>query len=121
MSAPERVYFFATCLIDLLYPKAGLAGMQLIRRAGVEVVFPEAVHQKTDVSQFHSINRQTGRQEAVQCTQHESVTTQRDDHVRLANFTLPVTLLQLCHRATRGVRLAGYKMYFPVSFHCCVL
>jgi len=41
MSAPERVYFFATCLIDLLYPKAGLAGMQLIRRAGVEVVFPD--------------------------------------------------------------------------------
>jgi len=40
MSAPQRVYFFATCLIDLLYPKAGLAGMQLIRQAGVEVVFP---------------------------------------------------------------------------------
>ena len=40
MSAPDKVYFFATCLIDLLYPKAGLAGMQLIRRAGVEVVFP---------------------------------------------------------------------------------
>lgn len=41
MPAPERAYFFATCLIDLLYPKAGLAGMQLIRRAGVEVIFPE--------------------------------------------------------------------------------
>ncbi len=42
MSAPDKVYFFATCLIDLLYPKAGLAGMQLIRRAGVEVLFPDA-------------------------------------------------------------------------------
>jgi L-lactate dehydrogenase complex protein LldE len=41
MPAPESVYFFATCLIDLLYPKAGLAGMQLLKRAGVEVVFPE--------------------------------------------------------------------------------
>jgi L-lactate dehydrogenase complex protein LldE len=40
MPAPEHVYFFATCLVDLLYPKAGLAGMQLIRRAGVEVIFP---------------------------------------------------------------------------------
>ena len=41
MSAPDKVYFFATCLIDLLYPKAGLAGMQLIRRAGVDVIFPD--------------------------------------------------------------------------------
>jgi len=41
MQAPERAYFFATCLIDLLYPNAGLAGMQLLRRAGVEVLFPE--------------------------------------------------------------------------------
>ncbi len=41
MPAPDKVYFFATCLIDLLYPKAGLAGMQLLRRAGVEVVFPK--------------------------------------------------------------------------------
>ena len=40
MQAPERAYFFATCLIDLLYPNAGLAGMQLLRRAGVEVLFP---------------------------------------------------------------------------------
>ena len=40
MPIPEHVYFFATCLIDLLYPKAGLAGMQLIKRAGVDVIFP---------------------------------------------------------------------------------
>jgi len=39
---PESVYFFATCLIDLLYPKAGLAGMQLIRREGVKVIFPRS-------------------------------------------------------------------------------
>jgi L-lactate dehydrogenase complex protein LldE len=37
---PSAVYFFATCLVDLLYPRAGLAGMQLLRRAGLEVVFP---------------------------------------------------------------------------------
>lgn len=38
---PEKVYFFATCLMDLLYPEAGLAGMQLMRREGVEVIFPQ--------------------------------------------------------------------------------
>lgn len=38
---PSRVYYFATCLIDLLYPRAGLAGMQLLRRAGVDVRFPQ--------------------------------------------------------------------------------
>jgi L-lactate dehydrogenase complex protein LldE len=41
LNKPHSVYFFATCLVDLLYPKAGLAGMQLLRREGVDVVFPE--------------------------------------------------------------------------------
>lgn len=41
MSPPTTIYFFGTCLIDLLYPKAGLAGMQLIRNAGVRVIYPE--------------------------------------------------------------------------------
>ena len=38
---PERVYFFGTCLIDLFFPEAGLAGMELIRRAGVEVLYTQ--------------------------------------------------------------------------------
>lgn len=38
---PERVYFFGTCLVDILYPEAGLAGMQLIRREGVDVIYPQ--------------------------------------------------------------------------------
>ncbi len=37
---PDRVYFFGTCLIDSLYPQAGLAAMRLIEAQGVEVVFP---------------------------------------------------------------------------------
>jgi L-lactate dehydrogenase complex protein LldE len=40
MNKPSTIYFFGTCLVDLLYPRAGLAGMQLIRREGVEVIFP---------------------------------------------------------------------------------
>ena len=38
---PQSVYFFGTCLIDLLYPEAGLAGMELIQREGVKVIFPQ--------------------------------------------------------------------------------
>lgn len=37
---PDQVYFLGTCLIDLLFPQAGLAAMELLRRAGCEVVFP---------------------------------------------------------------------------------
>jgi L-lactate dehydrogenase complex protein LldE len=40
MARPTTVYYFGTCLVDLLYPAAGLAGMQLLRRAGLDVVFP---------------------------------------------------------------------------------
>lgn len=41
MPTPETVYYFGTCLIDLLYPKAGLAGMQLLQAAGVQVIYPQ--------------------------------------------------------------------------------
>jgi L-lactate dehydrogenase complex protein LldE len=39
-SKPSRVYFFGTCLIDAVYPDAGLAAIRLIEREGVRVVFP---------------------------------------------------------------------------------
>lgn len=37
---PDTVYYFGTCLIDMLYPRAGMAGLNLIRREGVKVIFP---------------------------------------------------------------------------------
>ena len=37
---PKKVYFYGTCLVDLFFPDAGMAGIQLLRQAGVEVVFP---------------------------------------------------------------------------------
>jgi L-lactate dehydrogenase complex protein LldE len=38
--SPATVYFMGTCLVDLFYPEVGLAGMELIRRAGVRVIYP---------------------------------------------------------------------------------
>ena len=40
MARPDTVYFFGTCLIDLFYPGAGMAGMELLKQAGMRVVFP---------------------------------------------------------------------------------
>ncbi len=37
---PEKVYYFGTCLMDSIYPEAGLAGLKLIQREGVQVIFP---------------------------------------------------------------------------------
>ncbi len=37
---PDKVYFFGTCLVDLFYPQAGMAGMALLRREGLQVVYP---------------------------------------------------------------------------------
>jgi L-lactate dehydrogenase complex protein LldE len=39
-SRPQAVQFFGTCLVDLFYPRVGLAGMALIRRAGIRVEYP---------------------------------------------------------------------------------
>lgn len=39
---PRRVYFFATCVVDLMAPQAGMDAISLIRDAGIEVEFPDA-------------------------------------------------------------------------------
>ncbi|MCM0613061.1 (Fe-S)-binding protein [Marinobacter sediminum] len=38
---PSKVYFYGTCLVDMFYPDAGMAGIQLLEREGIEVIFPE--------------------------------------------------------------------------------
>jgi L-lactate dehydrogenase complex protein LldE len=37
---PQRVYFFATCVVDLMAPQAGVDAIALIQAAGIEVDFP---------------------------------------------------------------------------------
>jgi L-lactate dehydrogenase complex protein LldE len=37
---PNTVYYFGTCLMDMFYPEAGMAGIRLIQREGVRVIFP---------------------------------------------------------------------------------
>jgi L-lactate dehydrogenase complex protein LldE len=39
---PRRVYFFSTCLVDLMAPQAGMDAIELIRAGGIEVEFPPA-------------------------------------------------------------------------------
>ncbi|MCZ6472789.1 MAG: (Fe-S)-binding protein [SAR324 cluster bacterium] len=41
-SKPEQVYFFGTCLVDTIYPEAGLAAVELMEREGVQVIYPMA-------------------------------------------------------------------------------
>jgi L-lactate dehydrogenase complex protein LldE len=37
---PSEAYVFGTCLMDLFYPQAGLAAVELMEREGVRVIFP---------------------------------------------------------------------------------
>lgn len=41
-SKPNAVYFFGTCLIDLIYPQAGVSAVQLLQHAGLKVIYPPA-------------------------------------------------------------------------------
>ena len=36
----QEVYFYATCLVDLFFPDAGMAGIELLQEAGLRVIFP---------------------------------------------------------------------------------
>ena len=38
---PSRVYFFSTCVVDLMAPGAGLDAIALVRDAGIDVIFPQ--------------------------------------------------------------------------------
>jgi len=40
MKIPDNIYFYGTCLVDLIYPQTGVAAMELIKAAGVNVIFP---------------------------------------------------------------------------------
>ena len=42
MTQPKRVALCVTCLVDQVVPEIGVATVQLLRRAGYEVDFPEA-------------------------------------------------------------------------------
>jgi len=37
----QKVYFFGTCLMDAIYPDAGMAAIRLLESQGLDVVFPE--------------------------------------------------------------------------------
>ncbi len=37
----SEVYFFGTCLIDLVYPQAGMSGIKLLEREGINVIYPQ--------------------------------------------------------------------------------
>jgi L-lactate dehydrogenase complex protein LldE len=37
---PDKVYYFGTCLMDMFYPAAGIAGIKLIQSQRVNVIFP---------------------------------------------------------------------------------
>lgn len=39
---PQQVYFFATCVVDLMAPQAGMDAISVIRDAGIRVEFPQA-------------------------------------------------------------------------------
>lgn len=38
---PEAVYFYATCLVDMFVPEAGLDAITLLEREGIRVIFPD--------------------------------------------------------------------------------
>lgn len=41
VTPPRRVALFVTCMVDMLYPAVGMATVDLLEQAGIEVVFPE--------------------------------------------------------------------------------
>lgn len=38
---PSNVYLFGTCVIDAIYPQAGMAAIGLLEREGIRVIFPQ--------------------------------------------------------------------------------
>ena len=41
LERPKKVYFFGTCVIDSIFPHAGISAIRLLEREGLTVVFPQ--------------------------------------------------------------------------------
>ncbi len=39
-SPPKKVVLFVTCMVDMIYPDAGMATVELLEKQGIEVIFP---------------------------------------------------------------------------------
>ncbi len=66
---PEAVYYFGTCLADLLYADAGMAGIRLLQREGVRVIYPRGQSccgQPAFNSGFQDEAREVAAQQIVQ-------------------------------------------------------
>ena len=66
---PKAIYYLGTCLADLLYPEAGMAGIRLIQEEGVRVIFPRnqtCCGQPAFNSGFHDEARQVAEQQIKQ-------------------------------------------------------
>jgi L-lactate dehydrogenase complex protein LldE len=63
---PKRVSLFVTCIVDQLFPEAGLATAEVLERLGYEVDFPE---RQTCCGQpaFNTGYRREAREVACQC------------------------------------------------------
>lgn len=63
---PRQVYFYSTCLVDLFYPDAGMAGIQLLEREGIEVHYPDrqtCCGQPAYTSGYHDQSRAVAEQQ----------------------------------------------------------
>ncbi len=63
---PDKVYFFATCVVDQFYPDAGMDAITLLESLGLSVHFPEAqtcCGQPAYTSGFHDAARQVAAQQ----------------------------------------------------------
>ena len=93
---PKKVYFYGTCLVDLFFPDAGMAGIQLLRQAGVEVIFP--------------LGQTCCGQPAFNCGYWEEARAVALSQVALFPQALPVIL-------PSGSCAGMMKVHYPELFH----
>ncbi len=39
---PDTIYFFGTCLLDLIYPQAGVSAIQLLQSQNIHIIYPQS-------------------------------------------------------------------------------
>src|SRR5512143_1745442 len=67
---PDKVYYFGTCVVDRCYPQAGMAGIELLQRQGIKVIFPQGQSccgQPAFKSGFPAEARAVARQQLKSC------------------------------------------------------
>ena len=106
---PEKAAFFAGCLLDFAYPEMGEAVVQVLNKAGIEVVFPEGQ------TCCGAPARYSGAYEVASQNALDNIRALRADEVTYVVSACPTCTVGLQHDFVANLESTGHTDALPAA------